>query len=205
MKGYRQYCPVAKGLDLIGERWTLLVVRELLALGPSRYSELAAGIPGIPPAQLSDRLRSLESRGIVRRDGAVYALTQWGLGLEPVLAVLGTWAAPALASAPADDRFQAHWLIVPLRAHVRDADPTGRPVRVAIETEGERLVVTVAGTVTVTPDDGEPADATLEGDRGQVLRVIAGVQPPGQAGAATVRGDAAAFARLAPADRAPAA
>ena len=197
VKSYRQYCPVAKGLDLIGERWTLLVVRELLALGALRFSDLAAGIPGIPPAQLSDRLRSLEERGIVRRDGAEYALTEWGHGLEPVLAALGSWAAPALADAPDDDRFQAHWLVVPLRAHLADGDPTATPVRIAIDTEGERLVVTVAGSVSVGLDDGRPVDATLSGDRGEVLRVIAGVVSPGEPGAAVVTGDTGAFSRLA--------
>lgn len=198
MKGYRQYCPVAKGLDLIGERWTLLVVRELLARGAARYSDLAAGIPGIPPAQLSDRLRSLEERGIARRDGAEYALTEWGAGLEPVLAALGTWAAPALANAPADDRFQAHWLIVPMRAHLTDGEPGAPAVRIAVESEGERLVATVGGTVTVEPDDGGPVDATLAGDRGEVLRVIAGVRSPGEPGAARVIGDPRAVARLVP-------
>lgn len=198
MKTYRQYCPVAKGLDLVGERWTLLIVRELLSLGPARFSEVAAGIPGIPPAQLSERLRSLEDRGIVRRADSSYSLTEWGRGLEPVLAALGTWAAPALATAPRDNQFQAHWLIVPMRAHLVDADPAAPPVRVAVESEGERLVATVAGSVTVSPDDGEPVDATLSGDRGEVLRVIAGFRAPGEPGAARVTGDPAAARRLLP-------
>lgn len=94
---YDDGCAAAHALDLVGERWALLVVRELL-LGPKRFTDLRSGVPGASANLLSQRLRELEALGIVRRRalgppfGAnVYELTEWGLGLEPVLAALGRW------------------------------------------------------------------------------------------------------------------
>ena len=210
MKGYRQYCAVARGLDLIGERWTLLIVRELLALGPIRFSDIEDGIPGIPPALLSERLRAMEQAGIVERPesgrGARYVLTDWGRGLEPVLAALGTWAGPTLAVRHDDDRFQAHWLAVPVRAHLRDRQPDAPPVRLALESvpepdrgeDIERLVVAIGGRIEVLVDDRGPADAMLRGDAGSLVRTLAGVRRPGEPGAATLTGDVAVFERVAP-------
>lgn len=94
---YGEACAAAHALDLVGERWALLVVRELL-FGPKRFSDLRTGLPHIGPNRLSERLRSLERAGIVtrRRLGppvgtTVYALTEWGQRLEPVLIELGRW------------------------------------------------------------------------------------------------------------------
>src|SRR5919201_2467285 len=91
-------CGIAHALDLLGQRWALLVVRELL-LGPKRFTDLRAGIPDISPNVLGQRLRELERAGIVRRrklppPGAarVYELTEWGAGLEPAILALGRWA-----------------------------------------------------------------------------------------------------------------
>lgn len=95
---YNDGCAVAHGLDLIGERWALLVVRELL-LGPKRFTDLRTGIPGASPDVLSQRLRELQDAGIVwhRRlappaGSWVYELTEWGQQLEPILTRLGRWA-----------------------------------------------------------------------------------------------------------------
>ncbi|HUA48979.1 MAG TPA: winged helix-turn-helix transcriptional regulator [Solirubrobacteraceae bacterium] len=104
MAGKRTYgdpCGIARALDVIGERWALLVVRELL-LGPKRFTDLRAGLPHLGPDVLSQRLRELEQAGVVRRDrlpppaGArVYALTDWGRELEPVVLGLGRWGSRA--------------------------------------------------------------------------------------------------------------
>jgi DNA-binding HxlR family transcriptional regulator len=212
VKGYRQYCAVARGLDLVGERWTLLVVRELLALGPTRFSDIEDGIPGIPPALLSERLKAMEQAGIVERPepgrGARYSLTDWGRGLEPVLAALGTWAGPTLAVRGDDDRFQAHWLAVPVRTHLIDHQPDRPSVRLALECvhdqnggEDERLVAAIGGRIEVWVSDRDPADATLRGDAGSLVRTLAGVCRPGQPGAATLTGDVQVFDRVAPAPR----
>jgi len=97
MKRYGQRCPAAIALDVIGERWTPLIVRELL-LGPKRFTDLRAGIPHASPNVLSQRLRELEQAEVVRRRklpppaaSRVYELTDWGRQLEPVILALGRW------------------------------------------------------------------------------------------------------------------
>ena len=101
MRTYGDSCGIARALDLVGERWALLVVRELL-LGPKRFTDLRAGLPHIGPDILAQRLRELEQAGVLRRDqlpppaGArVYELTDWGHGLEPVVLALGRWGSQA--------------------------------------------------------------------------------------------------------------
>ncbi|GAA2011977.1 hypothetical protein GCM10009839_02820 [Catenulispora yoronensis] len=100
---YANPCGVARGLDVIGERWALLVVRDLL-LGPKRFNDLLAGLPGVSPNVLSQRLRELVDQGVVRkRDlGAptrvrLYELSEWGAELEPLLLELGRWGSRAPA------------------------------------------------------------------------------------------------------------
>ena len=94
---YRDACGTAQGLDLVGERWTLLVVRELL-LGPKRFTDLREGLPGISTNILADRLETLEMSGVARRrtlpppaGSRIYELTDWGRELEPVVAAIGRW------------------------------------------------------------------------------------------------------------------
>jgi DNA-binding HxlR family transcriptional regulator len=98
MRTYGEGCGIAYALDLVGERWALLVVRELL-LGPKRFTDLRAGLPNASPNVLSQRLRELEEEGIVQRrrlpppaGSWVYELTDWGRELEPVVRLLGRWA-----------------------------------------------------------------------------------------------------------------
>jgi DNA-binding HxlR family transcriptional regulator len=104
-RDYFDGCAAAHALDLVGERWALLVVRELL-LGPKRFTDLRTGLPHASPNVLSQRLRELEEAGVLRRRrlpppaaSAVYELTEWGLELEPVLQTLGRWAARSLPEA----------------------------------------------------------------------------------------------------------
>src|SRR5881394_4251103 len=96
-KTYAQYCPVAEALDVVGERWTLLIVRELLS-GPKRFTDLKSGLPGIPPNLLADRLRELEDEElVVRRElpppaaRTVYELAAAGRDLAPVISALARW------------------------------------------------------------------------------------------------------------------
>lgn len=104
-RDYFDGCAAAHALDLVGERWALLVVRELM-LGPKRFTDLRTGLPHASPNVLSQRLRELEDAGVLRHRrlpppaaSAVYELTEWGLELEPVLQALGRWAARALPPA----------------------------------------------------------------------------------------------------------
>lgn len=123
MAGKRTYgdpCGVARGLDVIGERWALLVVRDLL-LGPKRFTDLRAGMPNLSPDVLSQRLRELERAGVVRRAtlpppaaSQVYELTDWGRGLEPVLLGLGRWGSQA-PFPPGDATLKVDSLILALK------------------------------------------------------------------------------------------
>ncbi|MGY2895698.1 winged helix-turn-helix transcriptional regulator [Deinococcus sp. UYEF24] len=108
VRRYHDGCAAAHAMDLVGERWALLVVRELL-LGPRRFSDLRADLPGISPNVLSQRLKDLEDVGVIVREQLlppaanwVYALSQWGRELEPVLQQLGRWGArsPSKPQAP---------------------------------------------------------------------------------------------------------
>jgi DNA-binding HxlR family transcriptional regulator len=108
MRSYGDACGIARALDLVGERWALLVVRELL-LGPKRFTDLRAGLPGASPNVLSQRLRELERVGVVRRRRLgppvgvrVYELTDWGLDLEPVVIQLGRWGSRAPTTSTAE-------------------------------------------------------------------------------------------------------
>src|ERR671914_2996773 len=120
LRTYCDGCAAAHALDLMGERWALLVVRELL-LGPKRFTDLRAGLPNVSPNVLAQRLRKLERAGVVRRRklpppaaSRVYELTDWGLELEPVVISLGRWGARS-PSKPCDARLGVDSLILSLR------------------------------------------------------------------------------------------
>jgi DNA-binding HxlR family transcriptional regulator len=114
-KDYDQYCPLAHALGVVGERWTLLVVRELLH-GPKRYTDLAEGLPRIGTNMLASRLRELERFGVVRKRklpppaaSTVYELTEYGLELEEVMNALARWGARSLGPPRPDDELYPEW------------------------------------------------------------------------------------------------
>jgi DNA-binding HxlR family transcriptional regulator len=114
-KRYDQYCPIAHALCAIGERWSLLVVRELIE-GPKRYTDLSAGLPGVSTNILAARLRELEARGIVRKRKlpppaacTVYELTEYGSELEEVVYAIARWGARTLGPPGPDDELEADW------------------------------------------------------------------------------------------------
>ncbi|MFI2782138.1 winged helix-turn-helix transcriptional regulator [Streptomyces sp. ALB3] len=119
-RSYDQFCATARALDSVGDRWTLLIVRELLA-GPRRYTDLHADLPGVSTDVLASRLKDMEQGGLaVRRRlpppaaAAVYELTEHGRGLLPVLTALARWGAPALGERRPTDAVRAHWFALPL-------------------------------------------------------------------------------------------
>lgn len=119
-RSYDQFCATARALDSVGDRWTLLIVRELLA-GPRRYTDLHADLPGVSTDVLASRLRDMEQNGLATRRrlpppaaASVYELTERGHGLMPVLAALAEWGAPALAERRPTDAVRAHWFALPL-------------------------------------------------------------------------------------------
>jgi DNA-binding HxlR family transcriptional regulator len=121
-KRYAQYCPVAHALELVGERWALLVVRELLN-GPKRYTDLAAALPGIGTNILAGRLRDLEDAGVIQKRqlpppaaARVYELTPYGEELREPLYALGRWGARSLGPPQPDDALAPGWLVNAVRA-----------------------------------------------------------------------------------------
>ena len=175
MRTYGQYCAMARGLDVIGDRWTLLIVRELLLQGPSRYAELQRGLPGIASNLLADRLRELEAEGIVVRKDGVAALTPRGRELEPVMRAIGRWGAPLLAQPTSNEAFQSHWLAFPLQEFLADHAPNRRPQTLEVRTGDEPLAIDVGrGTVKIRPGRPEDPDAIIGGPVRLVLPVLAG-------------------------------
>ncbi|MGW3952623.1 winged helix-turn-helix transcriptional regulator [Streptomyces sp. NPDC004752] len=119
-RSYDQYCSAARALDLVGDRWTLLIVRELLA-GPRRYTDLHADLPGVSTDVLASRLKDMERDGLTTRrrlppPGAayVYELTERGRELLPVLTALGAWGQSELGERRPTDAVRAHWFALPL-------------------------------------------------------------------------------------------
>jgi DNA-binding HxlR family transcriptional regulator len=134
MRGYAQYCPIAKASEILGDRWTLLIVREMLG-GARGFNELQRGLPGISRSVLTDRLRSLERAEIVeRRTGPKgrtlgYGLTLAGRDLEPVVQAIGEWGATWSFTEPRPDELDPDLLIVWMARHVdRDQLPADRTV-----------------------------------------------------------------------------
>ncbi len=113
-RSYRQFCGAAKALDVIGGRWSLLVVRNLL-LGPQRFADLLAQLPGVPKNLLSARLKELRQAGVVQQVNDRYALTAAGLELEPVVIELGRWGARFLNAPARDDVVNPAWGVISLK------------------------------------------------------------------------------------------
>lgn len=118
-RSYDQYCSLSRALDVTGERWTLLIVRELLA-GPRRYTDLHADLPGVSTDVLAARLKEMERDGLLTRrrlppptSAAVYELTARGRGLLPALTALAEWGAAGLAEPTPTDALRAHWFALP--------------------------------------------------------------------------------------------
>ncbi|MEU3894763.1 helix-turn-helix domain-containing protein [Streptomyces sp. NPDC045251] len=138
-RSYDQYCSAARALDAVGDRWTLLIVRELLA-GPRRYTDLHADLPGVSTDVLASRLKDMERDGLTTRrrlppPGAayVYELTERGIGLLPVLEALGAWGACELGERRPTDAVRAHWSALPLRRALREAGAGEGVVEVRLE------------------------------------------------------------------------
>jgi DNA-binding HxlR family transcriptional regulator len=134
MRGYAQYCPVAKASEILGDRWMLLIVREMLG-GASGFNELQRGLPGISRSVLTDRMRTLERAEVVeRRTGPSgrtleYRLTPSGRDLQPVVQAIGEWGATWSFTEPRPDELDPSLLIVWMARHVdRERLPPGRTV-----------------------------------------------------------------------------
>lgn len=181
-KSYGQFCGAARALDHIGDRWSLLIVRELV-LGDASYGELSAALAGIPSNLLAARLRDLEGDALVERlddpddrRRVLYRLTPLGVALEPVLLELIKWGAHLMAPGPGEDRFDPRWTSLALHA-LLSGRHAGRSGSVLVDL-GEELVLVASegGPITVERISGRTdADCFVAGD-GQLLLGVASGQ-----------------------------
>ena len=207
MRSYDEYCSIAKSLDLVGDRWTLLVVRELSLRGPSRYTDLRNGLPGVATNLLADRLRDLEAAGLVAREEApppiattLFRLTERGAGLKPVLDELMRWGLPLMAEQRDEEAVRSHWLAGALEVMLSDRRPDGDPVTLELRLGDEPVVVaTRDGAIQITLGAASDADATLAGPPRPIMGLLLGYLDRGGAEAmgVTVAGDADVIGRFA--------
>jgi DNA-binding HxlR family transcriptional regulator len=180
-RSYGQYCAVARALDLIGERWTLLLVRELL-LGPRRYTDLLRGLPGIGTNLLADRLRELEAAGLVARrtlpppaSSSVYELTQLGEGLRATVLELGRWGGRLLGE-PAGE-MRPGWYVVSMTATFRPDAAAGLDETYELRVDDDAFALHVHdGTVDIVPP--VRADLVLTTDLEGFVGLLAGHVAP---------------------------
>jgi len=202
---YDDACGAALGMDYVGERWALLLIRELL-LGPRRFGELRAGLPGISANVLTQRLNGLEAAGIVVRqrlsppaNAQVYALTRWGYEAEPVVLALAKWALRSPTHDPTLP-FSAVSLMLSLKMLLVVERAGDWRARVAFRFGDDPYVATLAArTLAVARGVAEDADATLTARPSAFLPVVFGAKPLGHAvdeGAIAVAGNRAIAERF---------
>lgn len=205
-RAYGQYCGFARALEVVGERWAMLVVRDLL-VAPKRFTDLLRGLPGIPSNVLTSRLKELEHAGVVRRRllarparGVVYELTEYGLELEPVVLELGRWGAKALGDPRPDETITVDSLITALRTtfHAEAA----RGVRAGFELRvGEMVLHARVDDGRVTVGEGALPAPDLAITAGPGIRALMSGELSPQAaietGTVQLAGDAALLATFA--------
>lgn len=183
---YPQCCALARAVEVVGERWTLLIVRELL-LGPRRFSDLRERLDGVSASVLTARLARLEAGGLVARrvldrpaPAVVYELTAAGRGLEPAVVALLRWGARLLLPARPRERFEADWLRLALAACARRGPTPARTFLLRVRDRRAEVVLRVAGgpSGTTVSDRFEPADATLSAEPSTILALMSGVLSP---------------------------
>jgi len=180
---YEDACAVAHGLDLVGERWALLVVRELL-LGPKRFTDLLSGLPGASPDVLTQRLRELTEAGVVRRRRLpppaaswVYELTNWGAELEPIVLRLAQWSSrsPGMRY---DGPLGVDSLVLSLKALFDGPAAKGFTATVGLRLGDQAFRLVIAdGRLEVSRGEPERADAVLDADQATLLAVLRTERP----------------------------
>ena len=206
-RSYNQYCGLAYALDLVGERWTMLIVRELIA-GPRRFTDLLEGLPGISTNLLSERLKSLEQQGLLCRrvlpppaGCTVYELTDLGRGLEKTLIELGNWGSQFVPHTVGDAALlKLNSYALTLKTFFRPEQAQGVNETYALYIGDEVLRVQIKdGEIAVRQSEVGIADAVLYSDISTYLGLVAGQTQLDEAvaeGKAKVEGDASALNRL---------
>jgi len=203
---YIQYCPVAHSLELVGERWSLLIVRDLLN-GPKRYSDLLGGLPGLGSNILAARLKELEEGGIIRKtklpppaNVVVYELTEYGADLEEVIQALGRWGFRSLGPPPTDCPMPEGWLVQGSRTMFDPKRAGDLAESYEIRCGDEIATIRIAdGAISAEPGGSGDVDAVIELDVGTLFALVAGDMEPKDAlahAAARVEGDPDALGRF---------
>ena len=204
---YPQFCALARAAEILGERWNLLIVRELL-LGPKRFSDLRDRLDGVSPSVLTARLARAQRLGLVRRSvlpppaaSTVYELTEHGAGLRPAVYELIRWGGSLLYPVRKGERIEPEWMHLALKALARRGGVPSRSVLLRIREGSKEVALHIAGTSdgTAVTSQPAPAEATVVTDVKRLLAIISGALGPREAAAAgriTVEGDRAAVAAL---------
>jgi DNA-binding HxlR family transcriptional regulator len=183
MRSYGQYCSIAKALDVVGDRWSLLIIRELLIRGGLRYTDLKDGLPGIATNLLADRIRELESAGLIRREDApppvattLFHPTETGKELLPVLDAIGRWGVRFMIDPAPDDVFRGQWFAVPVSLFLRDRNPEGPSASIELRTAGSPVVLEVSGgSVQMRLGTTASPDLILQGEPRLILGMFVGI------------------------------
>jgi DNA-binding HxlR family transcriptional regulator len=206
VRSYGQYCGVARALDLVGDRWTLLIVRELLARGACRYTDIRDALTGIASNLLVERLRDLLDADIIAREYApppvaadLYRLTERGEALEPVLYELGRWGGPLLGKRKPTDEFHPHWLALAARRHLRDGQPDQPATCIELRCGDKALTIEADhGIVRTRPGPSDRAALVLDGPPELLVGAMTGRVPLTEAARAglKIQGDRRALSRF---------
>ncbi len=204
-RSYDQHCAVARALDVVGERWTLLLVRELLT-GPKRFKDLLGGLPGIGTNLLAARLKALEGHGVVRRatlpppaGSGVYELTEMGRSLEPAVVALSRWGSRLIEEPRDGDECRPAWVVMAIRSLFEPGVAGGLRETYELRIDGEAFQLRVdGGSVEVRQGCADAPDVVVSGGADTFLALSAGRLAPGEAlesGELRIEGDGNALDR----------
>jgi DNA-binding HxlR family transcriptional regulator len=197
-KSYQQYCGVAAALDRVGDRWTLLVLREL-SFGPQRFTDLRAALPGIASNLLTERLRDLEDEGLVEQTElpapaarTVYRLTASGRRVIPVLRALARFGLPFLGDPAEHDVRPRHAVYGGLAALLDPVAARGVDLRIRLDLDGEEIWLEIHDGQIVRADQDARPDLTITGTAAALAELYRGAEPAALEGRLQVTGSAAA-------------
>jgi DNA-binding HxlR family transcriptional regulator len=208
MRSYDEYCSLAKSLDVVGDRWTLLIIRELAMRGARRYTDLRNGLPGIATNLLAERLRELEQAGVIARENApppiastLFRLTPRGEQLRPALEDLIRWGIPLMAEQRPGDAVRSHWIAYALELMLTDSRPDASPVTIELDIGDEPIMLEMRdGAIHTRLGRTDDADAVISGEARQIMGLFLGLTELADAEAAglSYQGDSAILDRVGP-------
>ena len=200
-RSYEQFCGVARALDLVGERWALLIVRDLI-LGPKRFTDLRRGLPGIGTNVLAARLQELERNGVIERRAlpppaasTVYELTDYGRELEGPLLAVGRWGALSMGARQPGQTLRSEWFGVALKAFFRPEAASDLKAKIELRFDDGTFVARVdQGSLVLEPGSPNGADLVLKTEVETLIAFLAGADVP--PAALAPEGDTALLERL---------